>query len=268
MPPIRVATIVAVLVSTLPVVAQTKSDKTKPAPPRRAADATKPRKDDAVTAKAKVIVALDKFAKAKVSSKRADWRTSLPEPPKQAFDAAFDYLWHLQTNHGEITVRLRPDVAPIHVTSVIYLTRVGFYDGLVFHRAIKGFMAQGGCPLGTGGGNAGFRMDGEFGDEVKHDRPGILSTANEGRPKTDGSQFFITYAPTPHLDGKHTIFGEVIEGMPAVQAFEERSGTPEADKPTAPLELQRAWITVTKRQTPAAAVGPGADGKPGKDGAP
>lgn len=253
--PVR-ALLVSVLFLSTFVVAQAKPERAKPekAKPPAAAPATKatdvkakPPKDDAVTAKDKAVVALDKFAKSKVSKKRADWRTSLPEPPKQTFDDGYDYLWHLQTNCGDLTVRLFPDVAPMHVTSVIYLTRLGFYDDLTFHRAIKGFMAQGGCPLGNGTGNPGYRLDGEFDAEVKHAKAGILSTANEGKPKTDGSQFFITYAPTPHLDGKHTIFGEVVAGAEVLSAMEARSGTAGADKPTEPLTLARVWITVVAK---------------------
>jgi cyclophilin family peptidyl-prolyl cis-trans isomerase len=114
-----------------------------------------------------------------------------------------------------------PDVAPMHVSSTIYLTRLGFYDGVIFHRVISGFMAQGGDPLGTGTGGPGYDYDGEYAPSARHDRPGLLSMANAG-PGTDGSQFFLTFVPTPHLDDKDTIFGEVIEGMDTVQALEKR----------------------------------------------
>jgi len=234
----------------VPALAQTKPDRPRRDQPgaakAKAAPAAKAeRKEDAVTAKDKAVAALDKFAAAsKVSKKREDWRQVLPEPPKQAFTPGCDYFWKLQTNLGEITARLRPDVAPMHVTSVVYLTRLGFYDGLTFHRAIKGFMAQGGCPRGDGMGNAGYKMEGEFDAATKHDRAGLLSAANEGRPKTDGSQFFITFAPAPHLDGKHTIFGEVTGGQDVVQALEARSGEDGSDKPTADLRIERASIQV------------------------
>jgi cyclophilin family peptidyl-prolyl cis-trans isomerase len=95
---------------------------------------------------------------------------------------------------GPIDVKLLPDVTPMHASSTIYLTRLGYYDGLAFHRVIPGFMAQGGCPLGTGTGGPGYEYDGEFSPTVKHDKPGILSMANRG-PGTDGSQFFLTFVP-------------------------------------------------------------------------
>jgi cyclophilin family peptidyl-prolyl cis-trans isomerase len=114
-----------------------------------------------------------------------------------------------------------PDVAPMHVSSTIYLARLGFYDGVIFHRVITGFMAQGGDPLGQGTGGPGYNYDGEFSNSARHDRPGLLSMANAG-PGTDGSQFFLTFVATPHLDDKHTIFGEVVEGMETVQELEKR----------------------------------------------
>ncbi len=114
-----------------------------------------------------------------------------------------------------------PDIAPMHVSSTIYLARLGFYDGVIFHRVITGFMAQGGDPLGQGIGGPGYNYDGEFSPSARHDRPGLLSMANAG-PGTDGSQFFLTFVPTPHLDDKHTIFGEVIEGMETVKELEKR----------------------------------------------
>jgi len=107
----------------------------------------------------------------------------------------------------------------MHVTSFAYLIKVGFFDGLTFHRVITGFMAQGGCPLGSGSGGPGYQFDGEYSPAVKHNRGGLLSMANAG-PGTDGSQFFLTFVPTPWLDGKHTIFGEVVEGMDVVKALE------------------------------------------------
>ena len=119
-----------------------------------------------------------------------------------------------------------PDIAPMHVSSTLYLTTLGFYDNTIFHRIIPGFMAQGGDPTGTGSGNPGYRYAGEFSDEFKHTQGGLLSMANSG-PNTDGSQFFLTFTATPWLDGKHTIFGKVIQGMDVLESIESigsRSG--------------------------------------------
>ena len=114
----------------------------------------------------------------------------------------------IKTTKGEIHLRLFDEETPLTVANFVNLAQRGYYDGLTFHRVIKDFMVQGGCPLGTGTGDPGYRFKDEFSPELKHDRPGVLSMANSG-PRTNGSQFFITHVPTPWLDGKHTIFGEV-----------------------------------------------------------
>ncbi|MFL2858883.1 MAG: peptidylprolyl isomerase [Planctomycetota bacterium] len=149
------------------------------------------------------------------------WKTSLPMFPEVEIDADAEIFWVLETNHGTLKIRLMPDVAPNHVRNVMYLTELGFYDDLTFHRVITGFMAQGGCPEGTGMGGPGYRFAGEFSPNARHDRRGLLSMANAG-PNTDGSQFFITFTPTPHLDDNHTIYGEVVEGHPTLEALEDR----------------------------------------------
>jgi peptidyl-prolyl cis-trans isomerase B (cyclophilin B) len=113
-----------------------------------------------------------------------------------------------QTSKGDIRVNLMEDAAPLTVANFVNLAQRGFYDGLTFHRVIADFMIQGGCPLGTGTGGPGYKFKDEFSAKVKHDAPGKLSMANAG-PASNGSQFFITHVPTPWLDGKHTIFGEV-----------------------------------------------------------
>jgi cyclophilin family peptidyl-prolyl cis-trans isomerase len=167
------------------------------------------------------IAAIDRFiAEQSIDRNQAGWKTSLPQPPKVEFDASKRYFWNIATNVGDIKVQLMPDIAPMHVSSTIYLARLGFYDGVIFHRVITGFMAQGGDPLGQGTGGPGYDYDGEFSKSARHDRPGLLSMANAG-PGTDGSQFFLTFVPTPHLDDKHTIFGEVVEGMETVQQLEK-----------------------------------------------
>ncbi len=210
------------------------------------AKAAEPPKDDAATAKDPVVVALDKFRKAKVSTKAADWRSSLPEPPLTPFAAISDYRWHVETSVGTMVVTLLPDAAPKHVTSVIYLSRCGFYDGLWFPRVLKGFMAQGGSPDSTQVGNAGYTFDGEFLTGQKHDRPGALSAANAG-PNTDGSQFFLTFVPTPHLDGKHTVHGFVTDGLDVLKAIEARGVDKDGDPLPEKVTIVRTWITVAPK---------------------
>jgi cyclophilin family peptidyl-prolyl cis-trans isomerase len=171
------------------------------------------------------IAALDRFiADQSIDRDQADWKTRLPRPPQADFDASKRYFWNVATNVGDLKIQLMPDVAPMHVSSTIYLARLGFYDGVIFHRVITGFMAQGGDPLGQGIGGPGYNYDGEYSNSARHDRPGLLSMANAG-PGTDGSQFFLTFVATPHLDDKHTIFGEVIEGMETVQQLEKRGSS-------------------------------------------
>lgn len=114
----------------------------------------------------------------------------------------------IKTSKGDIKLKLFPNEAPLTVLNFVNLSKRGFYDNLTFHRVIPGFMIQGGCPLGTGTGDPGYRFKDEFSPELKHGKPGVLSMANAG-PNTNGSQFFITHVPTPHLDNRHSVFGEV-----------------------------------------------------------
>ncbi len=116
----------------------------------------------------------------------------------------------IKTNKGDICLKLFADLTPITVANFVNLAQRGFYNGLKFHRVINDFMIQGGCPRGTGTGGPGYKFQDEFAPELKHDKPGILSMANSG-PNTNGSQFFITHLPTPWLDGKHSVFGQVID---------------------------------------------------------
>ena len=188
------------------------------------------------------LIAADAFIeKSNIDKSGANWRTSMPKPPVLEFEAGKTYLWKIETNHGPITVRLLPETAPIHASSTVYLSRAGYYDDLIFHRVIPGFMAQGGCPSGTGTGGPGYQYDGEYDPSVRHDKSGLLSMANAG-PGTDGSQFFLTFVATPWLDGKHTIFGEVIEGIDTLTALEQR-GT-ERGTPTESLKMERTTIEV------------------------
>ena len=123
------------------------------------------------------------------------------------------------TARGPIRVELLPDQAPLTVANFVNLARRGFYDGLGFHRVIADFMVQGGCPEGSGRGGPGYRFEDETGNGVRHER-GVLSMANAG-PNTNGSQFFITHVATPWLDGKHTVFGKVVEGLDVVDAVKQ-----------------------------------------------
>jgi peptidyl-prolyl cis-trans isomerase B (cyclophilin B) len=124
----------------------------------------------------------------------------------------------MQTSKGDINLTLFPDDAPVTVCSFLHLASREFYNGLTFHRVIPNFMIQGGCPDGSGRGNPGYKFECECKAHRRHDKPGILSMANAG-PNTNGSQFFITHCPTPHLDGKHTVFGEVTEGQDVVDSI-------------------------------------------------
>lgn len=120
------------------------------------------------------------------------------------------------TNKGVFVAEMFEDKAPLTTKNFIELVEKGFYDGIIFHRVIDGFMIQGGDPNGTGMGGPGYKIKDEFGEGLKHDDEGILSMANAG-PNTGGSQFFITLAPTPWLNGHHAIFGKVVEGMDVVR---------------------------------------------------
>lgn len=120
------------------------------------------------------------------------------------------------TNKGVFVAEMFEDKAPLTTKNFIELVEKGFYDGIIFHRVIDGFMIQGGDPTGTGMGGPGYKIKDEFGEGLKHDDEGILSMANAG-PNTGGSQFFITLAPTPWLNGHHAIFGKVVEGMYVVR---------------------------------------------------
>ena len=133
--------------------------------------------------------------------------------------AAEPLIARITTNIGDITAELNDRAAPTTVANFVNLAQRGFYDGLTFHRWEKNFMIQGGDPLGDGTGGPGYRFSGEI--ILRHNQPGILSMANSG-PGTDGSQFFITHLATAHLNGKHSVFGKVIDGLPVVQALRRK----------------------------------------------
>ena len=189
------------------------------------------------------VEAIDAFiAEQEVDNVSVGWKLKLPKPPQVAFDEDASYYWMLRTNVGSMKVKLMPGVAPMHVSSTIYLTRLGFYDGLRFHRIIRRFMAQSGGPTGSGRRGPGYEYAGEFDEKVKHDKAGLLSMVNLGRPGTEGSQFLITFVPTPHLDGQQTIFGEVVEGSRTLTELERR-GT-KRGKPHERLVIEKAAIFV------------------------
>ena len=126
----------------------------------------------------------------------------------------------IQTERGNITIEMFEDEAPNTVANMISLIEKGYYDGLNFHRVIPDFMIQGGCPHGTGTGGPGYDFDDEYALDRRHDSAGVLSMANAGHG-TNGSQFFITHGPTPHLDGKHTVFGKVADGQEVVDEIKQ-----------------------------------------------
>ncbi len=153
--------------------------------------------------------------------------TDRPMPPKGELDTSRTYTATFKTEKGDIVAELFAAEAPKTVENFINLARSGFYDGTTFHRVIAGFMAQGGDPTGTGRGGPGDQCEDEFSPKRRHDAAGVLSMANAG-PNTNGSQFFITYGPTPHLDDRHTVFGRVTSGMEVLGSIRERD--PQRDR--------------------------------------
>ena len=137
--------------------------------------------------------------------------------PAQSEESMKDIRIIVKTDKGDIEGVLYPSKAPVTVANFLNLAKRGYYNGLKFHRVIPDFMIQGGDPTGTGSGGPGYRFEDECTPELKHDKPGIFSMANAG-PGTNGSQFFITHVATPHLNGKHTVFGSVIKGQDMVDA--------------------------------------------------
>jgi cyclophilin family peptidyl-prolyl cis-trans isomerase len=146
----------------------------------------------------------------------------------------------LQTNQGTFRVELFEDRAPRTAGNFLELAEKGFYDGVIFHRVIEGFMIQGGDPDGTGRGGPGYTIPDEFHRELRHDGTGILSMANAG-PNTGGSQFFITLAATPWLDGKHAVFGKVVDGLDVVEAI-GRVETGRQDRPVNDVRIERVTV--------------------------
>ena len=162
------------------------------------------------------------------------------ETDKPATPPAKNRIVRMETNKGVIRIEMFEDKAPITTKNFIDLATKGFYDGVIFHRVIDGFMIQGGDPTGTGRGGPGYKIPDEFHPDLKHDGAGILSMANAG-PNTGGSQFFITLGPTPHLNNRHAVFGKVIEGLDVVKAIGKMS-TNAADRPLEDVVMKEVTI--------------------------
>ena len=161
--------------------------------------------------------------------------------PDITIDSTKSYEAVFTTDKGKFTVELFADKVPATVNNFVFLAKDNFYNGTMFHRVIPGFMAQGGDPTGTGMGGPGYRFEDEFDSTLRHDSPGILSMANSG-PGTNGSQFFITFGPTPHLDDHHSVFGRVIKGMDEVLKIMPR----DPSTPDAPAEILESVEIVEK----------------------
>jgi len=164
-------------------------------------------------------------------------------PPAMTIDESKSYSATLKTNHGDINIDLFASKAPVTVNNFVFLARDGFYNGVIFHRVIPSFMIQGGDPTGTGRGGPGYQFQDEFDPSLVFDREGILAMANAG-PGTNGSQFFITCAPTPHLNNAHTIFGEVTSGQDVVQTIvavpQNSSNRPNDDVTIETIDIQES----------------------------
>ena len=155
--------------------------------------------------------------------------------PNSSYSAVF------HTNTGSFTVELFASQAPVTVNNFIFLAGEGFYDGGIFHRVIQGFMVQGGDPTGTGQQGPGYKFQDEIAPELSFNEPGVMAMANSG-PHTNGSQFFITVADTPHLNGLHTIFGRVVSGYDVVETISAvRTGA--LDRPLEPVAIQSIDVT-------------------------
>ena len=164
-------------------------------------------------------------------------------PPPMTIDPSKKYTATLSMEKGgDIVIELAAADVPNTVNNFVFLARAGFFDGITFHRVIPGFMAQSGDPTGTGSGGPGYQFADEFSPNLRHSGPGVLSMANRG-PNTNGSQFFITYAPTPHLDNVHSVFGKVVAGMDVVEGLPAR----DPSQATSPGDVIKA-VTIQERE--------------------
>ncbi len=232
--------------------AQGEGEKPKPQEPVKVT-APAPSKPVDTTANDPAMKAIDQFIASKnIDKKSPSWKTSLSKPPNLPFDANTNYFWHIETEFGPIKLRYYPEASPAHVSSGIYLARLGFYDGLTFHRVMPQFMAQGGDPAGNGSGGPGYRIDAEFKNGLKHTKPGILSMARTADPNSAGSQFFITFKETSGLDDSparpgYTVWGEVVEGMETVRELEKRGTNENNGMLKTPLKINKTWVSVAPK---------------------
>ena len=164
------------------------------------------------------------------------------QPPEMTIQVDYKYVATINTNKGAITIELFPKEAPKTVNNFVFLARDGFYDWVIFHRVIPGFMIQGGDPAGTGGGGPGYNFEDEIVPSLVFDSPGLVAMANRGGgTSTNGSQFFITVVPTLHLNGSHTIFGRVIQGQEVADAIAVVAAGP-GNKPLEDVVIQSVEI--------------------------
>ena len=140
--------------------------------------------------------------------------------PEMQIDASKNYMAEIETDRGSIKLELFSNHAPKTVNNFVFLAQQGFYDGILFHRVISNFMIQGGDPTGTGAGGPGYSFEDEVADNPLTHETGVISMANAG-PNTNGSQFFITHSPQPHLNGNHTVFGKVVSGQDVVDSIRQ-----------------------------------------------
>ncbi len=237
--PVIVAIIVALLASMGCVLQAPETEEEEVEPAATAAVTANP------TASATMAAAATPVYTPAVTSSITGAQTSSSGLPPVSLDTGSDYVANIRTNQGNFTVKLFANQTPVTVNNFVYLAQQGFYDGLIFHRVIEGFMIQGGDPTGTGGGGPGYVFQDEIVPGLVFDAPGKLAMANAG-PGTNGSQFFITVAATDWLTGNHTIFGEVTEGLGVVNAI-SRVDTNSQDAPLQRVVIERIDITKTPR---------------------
>lgn len=177
------------------------------------------------------------------SAALSDSRQTHFKQPEQVLESGKDYLAVIDTTKGRVVVELFAKDAPETVNNFVFLARNGYYDGIVFHRVLEDFMAQTGDPSGLGSGGPGYTFGDETDNGLEHESKGTLSMANTGRPMSNGSQFFITFIPTPWLDGKHTVFGRVVEGLEVLDMLQRVDPSrPSGAKPDA---MERVTILET-----------------------